>query len=86
MSDTVKNEAMPAEPQADDVMARARWVRIEVMEGRGGRGAQARLMAASQILEAKNLELLTDEELSAEVDRLNVEVRRRNALAAEREP
>lgn len=81
MSDTVKNEA-PATSHAG-LLAEARAVRIEIMQGKGGRNAAVRLLAANQILEAKIVEQLSDEQLVAQRDRYNTEIERRNR---EREP
>lgn len=53
----------------NDMISLAKRTVREVMEGRGGRGAQARLSAATIVLEKDYLEHLTDEDLLAEVRR-----------------
>jgi hypothetical protein len=59
-----------ADPLLDvDVIARARRTVEEVMDGRGGRNALARLKAAQVILSGGLLSSLSDDELLAEVDR-----------------
>lgn len=56
-------------PPRSDTLQRARETLVEVMDGLGGRGAQARLSAAKTILEEGYLVHVPDEALLAEVQR-----------------
>jgi hypothetical protein len=58
---------MPAPPS--DVLAEAHATVVDVMRGRGGRNAVARLRAAELLLGKKLLEALSDDDLLAEVRR-----------------
>lgn len=52
-----------------DELERARQTVVLVMDGKAGRGAQARLTAATLVLTKGLLSSLSDEDLLAEVDR-----------------
>lgn len=62
-------------PPTADMLERARVVVVEVMEGNGGRNAQARLSAAKTILEEGYLVHVNDEALLAEVERRRMKAR-----------
>lgn len=58
-----------------DALSEAFRTRVEIMQGKGGRNAQARLAAANAILAGEDKKYLTDDDLLAEVQRRVLEHR-----------
>lgn len=62
-------EALPLPNAAEDELERARQTVVLVMDGKAGRGAQARLTAATLVLTKGLLSSLSDADLEAEMRR-----------------